>query len=167
MGLIPGLGGSPGRKNGNPLQDSCQENPNDRGAQQATVQRVAVGWLLLSSRTSIFHLPLCLSVCISIHECLLSCVHLFEIPRTVAHQFPLSMEFSRQEYQSGLPFPFSGDLLGPGIKPVSLVSSALAGRFYTALPPGKISITTPVSISVSISALNRLRKKKYMFVLFF
>ena len=38
---------------------------------------------------------------------------------TVAHQAPLFMEFSRQEYWSGLPFPFPGDLPDPGIKPRS------------------------------------------------
>ena len=37
MGLIPGLGGSPGGGNGNPLQYSCLENPMDRGAWQTTV----------------------------------------------------------------------------------------------------------------------------------
>ena len=37
-------------------------------------------------------------------------------PWTVAHQAPLSMEFSRQEYWSGLPFPSSGDLSDPQIK---------------------------------------------------
>ena len=39
---------------------------------------------------------------------------------TAAHQAPLSMGFSRQEYQSELPFPSPGDLLGPGIEPGSL-----------------------------------------------
>ena len=48
---------------------------------------------------------------------------------TVAPQGPLSMEFSRQEYQSELPFPPSGDLPDPGIEPTDLVSPALAGRF--------------------------------------
>ena len=43
----------------------------------------------------------------------------------------LSMEFSRQEYWSGLPFPSSGDLPDLGIEPASLVSPALAGRFFT------------------------------------
>ena len=38
-------------------------------------------------------------------------------PWTVAHQFPPSTEFSRQEYWSGLPFPSPGDLPNPGIKP--------------------------------------------------
>ena len=43
----------------------------------------------------------------------------------MAHQAPLSMEFSRQGYQSGLPFPPPGDLPDPGIEPESLVSPAL------------------------------------------
>ena len=43
----------------------------------------------------------------------------------------LSMEFSRQKYWSGLPFPTQGDLPDPGIEPTSLASSALAGRFFT------------------------------------
>ena len=41
------------------------------------------------------------------------------------------MGFSRQEYWSGLTFPSPGDLPNPGIEPVSLVSPALAGRFFT------------------------------------
>ena len=52
---------------------------------------------------------------------LLSCVQLFIILWTVAHQAPLSMEFSRQEYWSGLLFPTPGDLPDPGIEPESLV----------------------------------------------
>ena len=55
-------------------------------------------------------------------------------PWTVAYQAPLSMGFSRQEYWSGLPFPSPGDLPSPGIEPVS---PALAGRFFTTVPPGK------------------------------
>ena len=69
--------------------------------------------------------------------CVLSCVQLFATPWTVAHQTPLSMEFSRQEYWSGLPFPSLGDLPDPGIEPTSLASLALAGRFLTTKPPGK------------------------------
>ena len=48
-----------------------------------------------------------------------SCVQLFSLLWTVAHQAPLSMGFSRQEYWSGLPFPSPGDLTNPGIKPKS------------------------------------------------
>ena len=44
VGLIPGLGRSPGERNGNPLQYSCLANPMDRGAWQATVHGVAKSW---------------------------------------------------------------------------------------------------------------------------
>ena len=73
------------------------------------------GWL---------HLGLC--------ACYVTChVWLFVTPWTIAHQAPLSMELSRQEYWSGLPGPPPGDLPDPGIKPVSLTSPAMAGRFFT------------------------------------
>ena len=55
-------------------------------------------------------------------------------PGTVAHQAPLSMGFTRQEYWSGLPFATLGDLPDPGIKPAF---PALAGGFFTTDPPGK------------------------------
>ena len=44
VGLIPGLGKSLGEEHGNPLQDSCLENPMDRGAWSATVHGVAKSW---------------------------------------------------------------------------------------------------------------------------
>ena len=50
---------------------------------------------------------------------LLSHVRVFVIPRTVAYQALLFMEFSRQEYWSGLPLPSPGDLPNPGIEPGS------------------------------------------------
>ena len=55
---------------------------------------------------------------------------------TVAHQAPLSMRFSRQEYWSGLPFPPPGDLPNPEIKPVY---PTVAGRFFITEPPEKHS----------------------------
>ena len=55
----------------------------------------------------------------------LSDVRLFVTPWTVVCQAPLSMRFSRQEYGSGLPFAVPGDLLDPGIEPMSCVSPAL------------------------------------------
>ena len=55
-------------------------------------------------------------------------------PWTVAHQAPLSIEFSRQEYSSGLPSPSPGDLLDPGMEPEFLASPAVAGRFFTTSP---------------------------------
>ena len=61
----------------------------------------------------------------------LSPVRLFATLWTVAPQAALSMEFSRQEYWSGLPCPPPEDLPNPEIKPASLMSPALAGRFFT------------------------------------
>ena len=58
---------------------------------------------------------------------------------TVAHQVPLFMGFSRQEYWSGLPFSPPGDLLDPGIEPASPVSLALQGDSLPTEPPGKPS----------------------------
>ena len=68
---------------------------------------------------------------------LLSQLQLFATPWTVAHQAPLSTGFSRQKYWSGLPFPSPGYLPDPGIEPTSLVSPALAGRFFITEPSGK------------------------------
>ena len=55
---------------------------------------------------------------------------LFGTPWTVAHQAPLFMEFSRQEYWSELPYPSPGDLPNSEIKLVFLTSPALAGGFF-------------------------------------
>ena len=55
LGLIPGLGRSPGRGHGNPLQYSCLENPMDRGAWKAAVHGVARSWTRLSDFTFTFH----------------------------------------------------------------------------------------------------------------
>ena len=66
--------------------------------------------------------------------CVLSCVWLFVTAWIVARQAPLSMEFSRQEYQSELPCPPPGDLPNPGTEPSS---PALKGGFLTAEPPEK------------------------------
>ena len=65
---------------------------------------------------------------------LLSRVHIFVTPWTVAYQAPPSMEFSRQEYWSGLPFPSPGDLPDPGIEPGS---PALQADALPSEPPGK------------------------------
>ena len=58
----------------------------------------------------------------------------FATPWAIAHQAPLSMEFPRQEYWSGLLFPAPEDLLDRGLEPAP---PALAGRFFTLEPPGK------------------------------
>ena len=76
-------------------------------------------------------LSLVLYKCLVVSQ-MLSCVWLFATPWTVAHQAPLSMKFSRQEYWSGLPFSLPGDLPNPGVKPMSLTSPASAGGFLLA-----------------------------------
>ena len=65
---------------------------------------------------------------------LLSRVQLFVIPWTVAHQAPLSMEFSRQDCWSGLPFPPPEDLPNSGTEPGS---AALQADSLLSEPPGK------------------------------
>ena len=73
---------------------------------------------------------------------LLSCVQLFEIPWTIAYQAPPSMAFSRQEYWSGLPFPFPGDLPNPRIE---LWSPALQADVLPSEPPGKEPWEKPIN----------------------
>ena len=81
----------------------------------------------------------------SMHKCVCVCVYVLSCsvmsdsydPMAVAHQAPLSIGFTSQEYWSRLPFPPPGDLLDPGIEPTSLVFPALAGGFFTTVPPGK------------------------------
>ena len=72
-----------------------------------------------------------------VHACSLSRVRLFGTPWTVAHQAPLFVWLSRQEYWSGSAFPPPGDLPNAGIEPVSPASPALASRFFTTEPAGK------------------------------
>ena len=74
---------------------------------------------------------------------MLSHVQLLATLWTVAHQGPLPMEFSRQEYWSGLPFPFPGDLPDPVIEPVS---SALWADSLPSEPSGKAIIIYTVNM---------------------
>ena len=74
---------------------------------------------------------------------LLSRVRLFAIPWTVAYQAPPSMEFSRQEYWSGLPFPAPGDLPNPRIEPGSPTSEA---DTLSSEPPGKPESTSRAAV---------------------
>ena len=91
----------------------------------------------------------------------LSHVRLFATLWTVAPQVPLSLEFSRQEYLRGLPFPSPGDLPYPEMEPGS---SALQADFLLSEPPGKPYITI-VMFSLSdlkqIISLNRKWKWKW------
>ena len=89
--------------------------------------------LLINSLPISFHSVISLFV-LKVKVKLLSRVRLFATPWTIAYQASLSMGFSRQEYQSGLPFPSPGDLPNPGIEPRSptLQADALPSE-----PPGK------------------------------
>ena len=95
--------------------------------------------LLLSLLCVVVHCPhtgLAHLDSISIHCALsLSRVRLSATPWTVAHQAPPSLELSRQEYWSVLPFPSPGDRPKPGIEPSP---PALAGEFLASEPPGKL-----------------------------
>ena len=81
----------------------------------------------------------------------------FATPWTVVHQVPLSMGFSGQEYWSGVPFPTPGDHPNPGIEPMSLMSSALAGRSSTTSTTWEFGSNI---ISNQISFMNTLNYKK-------
>ena len=71
------------------------------------------------------------------HVCVQSCVQLFVTPWTEARQAPLSMEVSRQEYWSGLPFPPPGDIPDPRIEPMTPACiSCIEGGFFTTEPLG-------------------------------
>ena len=65
--------------------------------------------------------------------CAQSCLTLCNPMDCIAHQVPLSMEFSRQTYWSGLPFHSPGNLPSPRVKPTSLASPALADRILLPL----------------------------------
>ena len=80
-----------------------------------------------------------------------SCVRLFVTPCTAVHQAAMSMEFSRQEYWSVLPFPSLGDLPDPGIEHTS---PALAGGFSTSELPGKSVKLNCVFPNLEVEALN-------------
>ena len=98
---------------------------------------------LLSFKSSVCYLN-CVYVCV-----LCSVVFDSLTPWNVAHQAPLSMKYSRQEYWSGLPFRPLGDLPDPGIEPPSLESPAVAGRFLTTEPPRK-ALTWTNSVNSTI-----------------
>ena len=84
---------------------------------------------------SLGNTPALVCVCVCVYVCdVQPCLTLW----TVTLQAPLSLEFSRQEYCSVLPFPSPGDLPNPGMETLSL---ALAVGFFTPEPPGKPYLT--------------------------
>ena len=121
---------------------------------QCSCDRMLVEWSsnqITSLQTSVPHLKICavgmpwwgwwlVLPCVCV--CLLSrCsrVRLVVTPWTVAHQAPLSMGFSRQEYWSGLPCPPPGDLPAPGIEPVPPASPAVQANSLLLSPWGRPS----------------------------
>ena len=128
-GLIHVWGRSPGEGNGNPIQYSCLGNPMDRGAWWAIVHGVAK-----ESDTTCAHLP-------PTHWDPLDCCP----PGSSVHGI------FQGEHWNGLPFPVPEDLPDPGIKPKSLMSPALASRFFTIAPPGKPNNNNQFSSVQSLS----------------
>ena len=103
-------------------------------------------------------------VCVCVCVCVLSPVRLFVAPWIVAPQAPLSVEFPRQESWSRLPFPSLGELLDPGMEPVS---PALAGKFFTIEPPGKPTRAFPSSqLLLTFNKVRRAVKADNFFLFF-
>ena len=127
-----------GEGNGNPLQWSSLENPKDGGAWWAVIYGVAQSWTRLKWLSSLaayiqeIVLTELLSLCCA---CIQSCLILCD---PMHCQAPLSMEFSRQEYWSGVPFPSPGDLPNSGIEPTSPAIPALAGGIFTTVLSEKL-----------------------------
>ena len=94
------------------------------------------------------------------YVCVLSCIRLFTSPWTVDCQDPLSMEFSRQGYWSGLPFPSPGILPTQGLNPESL---ALAGVFFTTCATWKPLTKNPLKEPASITNLFQICKLFWKF----
>ena len=69
---------------------------------------------------------------------------------TATCQAPLSMGFSRQEYWSGLPCPFPGNISSLGIKPTSLISPSMTGEFFTTSTTWETPICTYIYTNINI-----------------
>ena len=121
-----------------------------RGSLESLLQlrslKASVLWLSVFLMVQLSHLYMTTGKTMCV--CMLSCVWHFATPWTIAGQAPLSMNFSRWEYWSGLPFPPPGDLPDPGIEPTSLVSPALTGRFFTTSATWQASALTYGPLSV-------------------
>ena len=117
---------------------------------------VIFGWStrVLKTKKAFIKIHAFSSLCVCVLRSL-SYVQLFVTLWTVVRQAPLSVEFSSQECQSGLPYFAPGDLSKPGIEPASLVSPELQGRFLTTGPPGK----SPYFLTSKTKILN-FRKSK-------
>ena len=115
-------------------------------------------WDVPSMGLQLALLPLCVRACM-LHR--FSRVRLSATPWTAAHQAPLFLGFSRQEYWTGLPCPPPGDLPDPGNKPEALTSPALAGGFFTTS-----ATTQSLNVSVAVgSTWGPLFSSYYLLVL--
>ena len=99
------------------------------------INRVPVFWLCISLTK--YGESFCLISNHNRHACAFSWVQLCATLWTIAHQDPLTMEFSEQEYWSGLPSLPPGDLRDIRTKPASPASPASADVFFATVPPGK------------------------------
>ena len=90
----------------------------------------------------------------------------FVTPGTVAHQAPLSMGFSRQEYWSGLPFSSPKDLPDPGIQfrdPTQV--SCIAGRFFTVWDTSEGKLKTTITASTDSIQFKCIYKFEFLILL--
>ena len=97
--------------------------------------------------SGVYMLVLCMFVCLLIQSYLTLC-------KPMDCWTPLSMEFSKQEYWSGLPFPSPGDLPDPGMELESLVSPSLASRFFTSTTWEALACVTGVHHTHTVCILN-------------
>ena len=86
----------------------------------------------------------------------------FATPWTIAHQAPLSMGFSKQEYRTGLPFPPPGDLPNPRMEPASLMSPALVVGSL-----GVVNIVNQWFMKTFMLSLMYLHFNRFVLFLFF
>ena len=112
-----------------------------------------------SERVIIYISSVCVCVCVCVCVQSFGPVQLFATPWTVADQAPPSMEFFRQEYWSGLPFPSPGDLPNPGIKPPT---PALAGGFFAT----STTLEAPYffcTFSLLLNVYNKSTEREFLF----
>ena len=112
-----------------PLKRCCCVNPSQVSQTVQTPQQGSNMGRTAESRDDVSNDDR-VCMCAFVWVCTISCVWLF-CDCMDCCQAPLPMEFSKQEYQNGFPFPPPGDLPNPGIKLASLVPPVLAGRFFT------------------------------------
>ena len=125
-----GMGAKLGEENGSPTGDFRRYVDAHQVSFDVRVTNINDSFypvLPMPHKSPFYPMHLCNDSNYVLVVCVLSCVWLSAIPQTIVLQAPLSMEFSRQEYWSGLPFPTPGGLPEPGIEPASLLFPALAG----------------------------------------